>query len=286
MEYVAGVPLNGMLEEGVPIPLDQALRLTQQIAEALDCAHAQGIVHRDIKPANILVTLEGQAKITDFGVAKLSLTHLTIPGRVFGTPAYMAPEQIDGGRVDGRADIFALGVILYNMVTGYRPFQGNSVLTVCYKVANREPMAPTLLDPNLPPNLDAVIARAMAKNPEDRYQRGMEMALDLAEVAEGRRPAGRPGAGRKETSRGIDAGDQFANALLARARKLSTKNGVIVAVCIAGHACLGIALFDVERKKGHDRSGGGCHEPAKRLTEAHGWRSPGARASRSTQFYA
>jgi serine/threonine-protein kinase len=181
MEYVAGVPLNGMLSEGVPIPLPSALKLTQQIAEALDCAHAQNIVHRDIKPANIMVTAEGQAKITDFGVAKLNLTHVTMPGRVFGTPAYMSPEQLEGGEVDGRSDIFSLGVILYSMVTGYRPFQGNSVMTVCFKVANREPMAPTLLDPNLPPELDAVIARAMAKNPSDRYQRAMELALDLGE---------------------------------------------------------------------------------------------------------
>ncbi len=189
MEYVAGVPLNGMLAEGTPLPPNTAMRLTQQIAEALDCAHAQGIVHRDIKPSNIMVTANGQAKIMDFGIAKLDSAHLTLHGNALGTPAYISPEQLSGDPVDGRADIFSLGVILYSMVTGYRPFQGNSAITVCFKVANREPLAPTLLDPNLPRALDAVIARAMAKNPVDRYQRGMELALDLRELLENRVPA-------------------------------------------------------------------------------------------------
>jgi serine/threonine-protein kinase len=189
MEYVAGVPLNGMLAEGTPLPLNTAMRLTQQIAEALDCAHAQGIVHRDIKPSNIMVTADGQAKIMDFGIAKLDSAHLTLHGNALGTPAYISPEQLTGDQVDGRADIFSLGVILYSMVTGYRPFQGNSAITVCFKVANREPLAPTLLDPKLPRALDAVIARAMAKNPVDRYQRGMELALDLRELLENRVPA-------------------------------------------------------------------------------------------------
>ena len=189
MEYVAGVPLNGMLEDGKPLPLDTAMRLAQQIAEALDCAHAQGVVHRDIKPSNIMVTAEGQAKIMDFGIAKTNLSHLTLPGHAMGTPAYISPEQLNGDPLDGRADIFSLGVLLYNMVTGYRPFQGTSVITVCFKVANREPLAPTLLDPNLPRELDAVIARTMAKNPVDRYQRGMELALDLGELLERRPPS-------------------------------------------------------------------------------------------------
>jgi len=188
MEYVPGVPLNGMLAEGTPLPLETSMRLTQQIAEALDCAHAQGIVHRDIKPSNIMLTADGQAKIMDFGIARMDSVHLTLPGHALGTPAYISPEQLSGDQVDGRADIFSLGVILYNMVTGYRPFQGNSAITVCFKVANREPLAPTLLDPTLPRQLDAVISRAMAKNPVDRYQRGMELALDVRELLEKRTP--------------------------------------------------------------------------------------------------
>jgi len=200
MEYVPGVPLNGMLAEGTPLPLETAMRLTQQVAEALDCAHAQGIVHRDIKPSNIMVTADGQAKIMDFGIARMDSVHLTLPGHALGTPAYISPEQLSGDAIDGRADIFSLGVILYNMVTGYRPFQGNSPITVCFKVANREPLAPTLLDPTLPRALDAVISRAMAKNPVDRYQRGMELALDLRELLEKRIPAFRARASESNTN--------------------------------------------------------------------------------------
>jgi eukaryotic-like serine/threonine-protein kinase len=183
MEYVDGPSLNALLSgQGGKLPVAAALRLTEELAEALDCAHGQGVVHRDIKPANILVTSSGHAKITDFGIAKLNLAHLTLPGHVLGTPAYMSPEQLNGERVDGRSDLFSLGVILYNMVSGYRPFQGNSVTTVCFKLANHDPLPPTALDPDLPHGVDAIIMRAMAKDPAQRYQRGLEFALDVKEL--------------------------------------------------------------------------------------------------------
>ena len=140
LEYVAGESLNRVLAREKKLPLPRALHLAEQIAEALDYAHGQGVVHRDIKPGNILVTEEGHAKIADFGIAKLNLAHFTLPGRVLGTPAYMAPEQLSGEGVDGRSDLFSLGVILYAMVTGHSPFQGNSATTVCFKVANRAPL--------------------------------------------------------------------------------------------------------------------------------------------------
>ena len=185
MEFVDGVSLRELLEQkGGKLPLETALQLAEELAEALDCAHGQGIVHRDIKPANILVTPSGRAKITDFGIAKRDLSHLTLPGHVLGTPAYMSPEQLNGEKVDGRSDLFSLGVILYSMISGYRPFQGNSVTTVCFKLANHDPVPPSALDPDLPPGVDAVISRAMAKNPADRYQRGLEFALDVRELRE------------------------------------------------------------------------------------------------------
>ena len=182
LEYVSGEALNRILAREKKLPLATALQLAEEIAEALDYAHAQGVVHRDIKPGNILVTEAGHAKIADFGIAKLNLAHFTLPGRVLGTPAYMAPEQLSGEGADGRSDLFSLGVILYAMVTGHSPFQGNSATTVCFKVANREPVAASALDLALPPELDDVIARAMAKDPEQRYQRGAEFAEDLRQL--------------------------------------------------------------------------------------------------------
>ncbi len=185
MEFVDGVSLRDLLEQkGGRLPLDTALQLAEELAEALDCAHGQGIVHRDMKPANILVTTSGRAKITDFGIAKLDISGPSSPGQVIGTPAYMSPEQLSGEKVDGRSDLFSLGVILYNMVCGYRPFQGNSFATVCFKLANHDPLPPCALDPDLPPGVDAVISRAMAKRPADRYQRGLEFALDVRELRE------------------------------------------------------------------------------------------------------
>jgi serine/threonine protein kinase len=185
MEYIAGQSLDRRLSgETKKLPLNTALLLTEELAEALDHAHGQGVVHRDLKPANILVTTEGHAKIVDFGIAKLNLAQMTISGRVLGTPAYMSPEQLEGEPVDKRSDLFSLGAILYRMVTGYGPFQGNSATTVCFKVANRDPLRATALNSDLPPALDAVIARAMAKDPAERYQRGLEFALDLHELRE------------------------------------------------------------------------------------------------------
>lgn len=179
LEYVQGESLNRILSREKKLPLERALKLAEEVADALDYAHAQGVIHRDIKPANILITPDGHGKIADFGIAKLNLAHFTIPGRVLGTPAYMAPEQLSGEGVDGRSDLFSLGVILYAMVTGHSPFQGNSATTVCFKVANREPIAASALDMTLPPQLDAVISRAMAKDVSERYQRGSDFADDL-----------------------------------------------------------------------------------------------------------
>ena len=184
MEYVAGQSLKQTLAKKKTLSFQTALAITRQIAEALDYAHNQGVVHRDIKPANILLSSEGQPKITDFGIAKLNQSHLTLPGRVFGSPAYMAPEQLSGNEVDGRADLFSLGVILYQMMSGHRPFQGNSTATVCFKVVNHAPVPLSAFVPGVPAELGEIVLRAMAKNPAERYQTGMQFALDIQRLGE------------------------------------------------------------------------------------------------------
>jgi serine/threonine-protein kinase len=182
LEYVDGEALNRILKREKKLPIERALQLTEEVALALSYAHAQGVTHRDVKPGNILIAQDGRPKIADFGIAKLNLANLTVPGKLLGTPAYMAPEQLSGTAADGRSDLFSLGVILYAMVTGHSPFQGDSATTVCFKVANREPVPASALDMNLPREIDSIIARAMAKDPKRRYQTGAEFAGALAEL--------------------------------------------------------------------------------------------------------
>ncbi len=185
MEYVEGKTL-GELAQGERLPLETALDLAKQLAEALDYAHSRNIVHRDIKPANIIVTPEGRAKITDFGVAKLQAVQLTQPGQVLGTPAYMSPEQLTGGTIDGRSDIFSLGVILYWLLTGDRPFPGETTSSIFYKIIYQDPIPPSQLNPSLLPDCDYVVQRALAKDQGKRYQGGREFAGDLEDLKAGR----------------------------------------------------------------------------------------------------
>jgi serine/threonine protein kinase len=208
LEYVAGESLSRILSREKKLPPLRAMKVAEEIADALDYAHAQGVIHRDVKPANILVTETGHAKIADFGIAKLNLAHFTIPGRVLGTPAYMAPEQLSGEGADGRSDLFSLGVILYAMVTGHSPFQGDSATTVCFKVANREPIAASALDMTLPPQMDAIISRAMAKDPAERYQKGADFAEDLRILQQAFKPGTTTTRSRAITATGILSGSQ------------------------------------------------------------------------------
>lgn len=190
MEYVGGQSLDRLLQSRADhkLPVEAALQLALELAEALDCAHGQGVVHRDLKPANVLLTPDGKAKIADFGVAKLNFGNTTLAGRALGTPAYMSPEQVNGDPVDGRSDLFSLGVILYTILTGHRPFQGNSAITISYKVVNRDPIPATVLEAELPQGLDYIITRAMAKDPAQRYKRGMEIVFDIQHLRNGQEP--------------------------------------------------------------------------------------------------
>ncbi|MBV9609607.1 MAG: serine/threonine protein kinase [Acidobacteria bacterium] len=200
MEYVEGKGLDQLIKAKALSP-EAALDIAIQLAQALDYAHRQRIVHRDIKPSNIIITPEGRAKITDFGIAKLDISQITLPGLMLGTPAYMAPEQLIGDAVDGRSDLYSVGVILYLMLTGKRPFHGDDPDTVCRRLMNPDAAPIQQADPSVPERLVYIITRALAKKPADRYQTGMEMALDLQDFRDGREPRTCNTAGSEATAR-------------------------------------------------------------------------------------
>ncbi len=170
MEFVNGPSLEQMLSGSEPLDRDTILRVLRETASALDYAHKKGIVHRDIKPANILVHEDGTVKITDFGVAKISASHqLTQAGTVLGTPSYMSPEQVQGKPVDGRSDVFSLAVIAYEMLTGEKPFTGEQLPTLVYKIVHDQPTPPHLINPTLPWHVGVVLNKALEKDPAARY---------------------------------------------------------------------------------------------------------------------
>jgi eukaryotic-like serine/threonine-protein kinase len=189
MEFISGRTLDAAVKKGERLSLERACEIGQRIAEALGYAHQRGVIHRDIKPANILLTSREtygieRPKITDFGVAKLAEGRTTLTGQLLGTPAFMPPEQFTGGPIDGRADIFSLGVVLYWMATGEQAFPGESITAVSYKVVHTDPVPPRKLNPWLPVKLDSLIMKCLAKSPDERYQTAEELAHDLAEVRE------------------------------------------------------------------------------------------------------
>ncbi len=185
MEFVSGRELADLFRSGHRFTLVEALQIMAELLDALAYAHAQGVVHRDIKPANVLVDQAGRVKLADFGVARLSsgATDRTMPGTLVGTPQYMSPEQILGQGVGSRTDIFAAGVVLYQFLTGRQPFQGGGMFEVQRRILQEEPKPPSQVFTGLPAALDAIVSRALAKLPEDRYETAAAFALDLRRVA-------------------------------------------------------------------------------------------------------
>ena len=188
MEFVKGKELKDYFDSGRRFQAHDIARTMRQMLDALEHAHRHGVTHRDIKPANIILLEDGTVKVADFGIARIETSELTQAGTVLGTPSYMSPEQFLGVPVDGRSDIFSCGVILYQFLTGEKPFSG-AATTIMHKVLKEEPMAPSALNATLPPAWDAVVKKAMAKSPDERYQSAAQFAADITAVAEGRAPS-------------------------------------------------------------------------------------------------
>jgi serine/threonine protein kinase len=190
MEYVEGQNLKEVLAQGRPLSFEQAADIMAQVAEGLDFAHAKGIVHRDVKPANIILLEGNRAKITDFGIAKITsgVANLTTTGQFLGTPNYMAPEQIKGTPVDGRSDIFSLGICIYECLTHRKPFGGDSLTSISYKIVH-EPFPPLHdINPTIPEGFADVVSHCLEKDPAKRFQRGRDLANALRAVIRGERP--------------------------------------------------------------------------------------------------
>ena len=179
MEYVAGKPLTAYLSEGLKTELQRVRDIIGQLLDALAYSHAQGVVHRDIKPGNLLVTREGNIKVTDFGIARIETSNVTQHGHMLGTPSYMSPEQYLGETPDGRADLFSAGVLLYELLTSVKPFVGESSGQIMNKILYETPVDPSRLNPLLPPAVDWVVQKVLAKAPQDRFDNAREFSEAL-----------------------------------------------------------------------------------------------------------
>ena len=191
MEFIRGKELKTFFDANERFDLKEAVRIMCELCDALDFAHNSGIVHRDIKPANVMLDAQARTKLTDFGVARVqdsdkTSVERTQAGTMVGTPAYMSPEQITGGNIDKRSDVFSAGIILYQFLTGEKPFQGSGAWTIAKKIIQEEPPLPSSLNNAITPLFDAVVNRALAKNPEQRFQSARDLSVSLRRALEGR----------------------------------------------------------------------------------------------------
>jgi serine/threonine-protein kinase len=185
MEVIEGLSLKELIIERGPSPIPVAVNYARQILAALRFAHRNGVVHRDIKPHNVLVDEEGRVKVTDFGIARAGASEMTEVGSIIGTAQYLSPEQARGAPVDARSDLYSLGVLLYELLTSEAPFNGDTPVEIAMKHLSAVPEPPSAKRPEVSPELDSVVLRALAKNPEDRYQNAAEMEADLSAISKG-----------------------------------------------------------------------------------------------------
>jgi serine/threonine-protein kinase len=183
MEYLQGEDLTAYTNPNNLFPLRETLFIVAKVGDALDYAHGKGIVHRDIKPANIMRLKEtGDIKVTDFGIARITSSSKTKTGVVLGTPSYMSPEQVAGKKVDGRSDIFSLGVVLFELLSGEKPFRGDDMTSLMYQIAKERHLSISSINPKVPAVVEKIIDRALEKDPEKRYLKAEQMAEHLRRV--------------------------------------------------------------------------------------------------------
>lgn len=184
MEYIEGRTLESMIKKKVKFNYKIISQIIVQICSALDYAHQLGIVHRDIKPANIMITKDYRVKVMDYGIARIDSNSMTKTGIAMGTPNYISPEQLKGKQVDKRADLFSLGVVMYELLLGRRPFKGENITSLIYSIINHEPEKPSNINPQIPLLFDHIVGKSLKKNPDERYQRATEIVSDLSDFVE------------------------------------------------------------------------------------------------------
>ncbi|SEP12816.1 Stk1 family PASTA domain-containing Ser/Thr kinase [Trujillonella endophytica] len=253
MEYVEGETLRDVLRREGVLPPERAMSLAADICGALDFSHRNGIVHRDVKPGNVMITPAGAVKVMDFGIARAvsdSAATMTSTAAVIGTAQYLSPEQARGEGVDARSDVYSLGCLLYELVTGAPPFTGDSPVSVAYQHVREDPRLPSSINPAIAPELDSILLKAMSKNPANRYQSAAEMRNDLLRALAGQRVEATPVLGEAERTavigavpsgpgrRGDDWDDEDAAARRRRNRIIAAVVGVLVLIA----AVVGIAL--------------------------------------------
>jgi serine/threonine-protein kinase len=259
MEYVEGETLRDVLRREGQLTPERAMALSADICGALDFSHRNGIVHRDVKPGNVMITPQGTVKVMDFGIARAvsdSAATMTSTAAVIGTAQYLSPEQARGEGVDARSDVYSMGCVLFELVTGAPPFTGDSPVSVAYQHVREDPRLPSSINPNIPPELDAIVLKAMSKNPANRYQSAAEMRNDLLRALAGQRVEATPVMGDAEKTTILaatpggpgpyggygDDGWDDDEAARKRKRRIIAIVAVVVALLVAGAIALAIAM--------------------------------------------